>query len=126
MFGNKNSSPGARAFKRFLKNKSAVTGLIIILFSVVIAILGYCITQDSTPDANDQILQITNKEPGFRLKMLLVHKNKQMEKVGFLSKMISGAENPYQFIPLKSFQFIKDSIVIQEYTGSDDRCSFCC
>jgi peptide/nickel transport system permease protein len=119
----KSSSPGARALKRFFRNKSAVAGLLIIAISVIIAVLGYAITPDSTPDANDQILQITNKAPGFKVKMLQVRKNKNMEPTGFFSKMFSGAENAYQLIPINSYRFSNDSIVVDEYTGSNDRIS---
>jgi len=100
-----------------------VAGLVIIAISVIIAVLGYAITPDSTPDANDQILQITNKAPGFKVKMLHVRKNKNMEVAGFFSKMFSGAENAYQLIPINSFRFSNDSIVVDEYTGSSDRIS---
>jgi peptide/nickel transport system permease protein len=120
----KNStSPGARAFRRFLKNKSAVAGLVIIISSIIIAVLGYVITPDSTPDANDQILQITNKAPGFKIQMLHVHKNKNFEDAGFFSKMFLGAENKFQLVPINAYRFVKDSVMVEEYTGSNDRFS---
>lgn len=115
------NSPLQRAFNRFLKNRSALVGLIIIGFSIVIAVLGYAITPDSTPDANDQILQITNKEPGFRVQVLKVKKNKTIEDKSWFYNMLYGKENTFEWIPINSYIFVNDSITVDEYTGSDSR-----
>jgi len=111
------NSPTARAFRRFLRNKPAVIGLALIIFSFVIALLGYQITPDFTPDANDQILQITNKSPGFAVKMLKRAKNKNVERRNFFSLMLFGQENPYELIPIKSYRFEGNEIIYEEYTG---------
>ncbi len=114
---SKSNSPTARAFRRFLRNKPAVIGLTVIILSVIIATLGYQITPDTTADANDQILQITNKSPGFSLKLLKSAKNKNVEKQNFFGKMILGQENPYELIPIHSYRFDGDKIFYREYTG---------
>ncbi len=96
-------------------------GAILIALSAFIALAGYLITPDSTPDANDQVLQIINKEPGFSVLMLHKTKNKNIEPVFFLSKMIHGAENSYELIPVKEYAFVADSIFLTEYTGVESR-----
>ncbi|HXH18229.1 MAG TPA: ABC transporter permease [Chitinophagales bacterium] len=113
----KSNSPASRAFRRFLRNKPAVIGLMVIVFSAIIALLGYQITPDSTPDANDQVLQITNKAPGFTVKMLRRTKNKHIERKNFFTMMIHGCENPYELIPIHSYRFEGDKIIYEEYTG---------
>lgn len=113
------NSPLYRSWQRFLKNRSAVAGLVIIGLSVIIALLGYIITPDSTPDANDQILQITNKPPGFKVLLLQKHKNKTFEQVSFIEKMIYGVENRFEMIPISDYRFSSDSIIIVEYTPSE-------
>lgn len=95
-----------------------MAGLVFIFVSVIIALLGYAITPDATPDANDQILQIANKPPGFRILMLQIHKNKIVEPVGFFEKMIFGAENKHQLIPIQYYHFHYDTIIITEYGSS--------
>ena len=43
-----------QTWKKFKKNKLGMLGLFLILFATLISILGYLITPDSTPFANDQ------------------------------------------------------------------------
>ncbi len=114
-----NNNPFYRSWQRFLKNRSAVFGLALIVVSVVVAVLGYTVTPDSTPDANDQILQITNKPPRFKVALLQKHKNKNFEQVSVIDKMFSGAENKFELIPINKFRFSNDSIIVEEYTHSE-------
>ena len=116
---SKANTPSSRSFKRFKRNKPAVIGLVWIIFSFIIAILGYQLTPDSTADANDQILQITNKPPGFTVHLLKRVKNKNIEKQNSFGKMLYGQENPYEMIPIHQYRFEGDKIVYEEYTGKD-------
>lgn len=102
-----------------MRNKPAVIGLALIALSFLIALLGYQITPDFTPDANDQILQITNKSPGFTVKMLKRAKNKNVERGNFFKVMMVGQENPYELIPVISWRFEGGEIVYEEYTGEN-------
>lgn len=111
------NSPFRRAWKRLLKNKPAVIGMVFILASVIIAVLGYQITPDATPYANDMILQIGTKPPGFTIKMLKIKKNKDAEKTSFFEKMFWGQENPYKLIPINEYTFNKEHIIVDEYIG---------
>ncbi|GIV34998.1 MAG: hypothetical protein KatS3mg031_2533 [Chitinophagales bacterium] len=113
------NSPSSRALRRFMRNIPAVAGMVVILLSSIIAILGYLITPDASPDANEQILQITNKPPGFTVKMLKVTKNKIIEPAGWWQKMLFGQESPFFLIPVHSYTLADDKIVFQEYTGAD-------
>lgn len=114
-------SPGKKAFKRLLRNKSAVFGMVVIILSVILAILGYAITPDSTPLANDQVLEISNKEPGFTITMLHKRKNVPIEQRNFFSKMFSGQPNPYDLVPINGYEVKGDSLLVQAYAGSSDR-----
>lgn len=115
----KGQSPFKRSLKRFTRNIPAIAGLVVILIAVVLAILGYLITPDKTNNANDQVLQITNKAPGFETKMLLKRKNKPIDQSGFFHTMLFGKQNPYEQIPVKEIRFEKDKVIAQELTGSD-------
>lgn len=115
----KSNSPTSRAFRRFMRNMPAVIGIAVISFSVIIALLGYLVTPDSTADANDQILQITNKSPGFTVKMLKRAKNKNVERENVFSRMFLGEENPYEMIPIHQYHFEGSDIIYEEYTGDN-------
>jgi len=107
-----------KAWKKFRKNKIAMTSFYFIIAVVVVSVLGYLITPDSTPDANNQILQLSVKPPGTSVKMLLVKKNMEIKRVSFLHKMLFGQENPYYYTPLHSYRFAGDSLVAEIYAGS--------
>ena len=79
-------SPNQKAMKRLLKNKPAVFGIFIIAFAVFVAIFGYFLAPDSTPDANDQITELAFKNPGFHIKMIAVRKNQPQSKNNFFKK----------------------------------------
>ena len=112
-------SPNQKAIKRLLKNKPAVFGMIVILFAVVVAFLGYSITPDSTPNANDQINEIAIKPTGFRMQLLKVRKNQDFPSQNIFTTMFYGKPNPYKLIPIESYAFKKDSIVVEQYKGDN-------
>ncbi len=94
-------------------------GLFIIATTVVIFILGYLITPDSTPNCNDQKPELQIKAPGFSIKMLKVRKNEQSYKVNFFSRMLFGEESDYTYIALYDYTFSGNDIVVEEYTGNE-------
>ncbi len=111
-------SPNKRALKRLLKNKPAVGGLIVIFLAIMIAILGYLIVPDSTPDANDQILEIATEQPSFSKQMLLKRKNRSVQQRNIFGKMLFGQDNPYQMIPINSYKIDGKSIICEVYGGT--------
>jgi len=52
------------AWKRLKKNKGAMFGLVIIFISIITGIFAYFIANDSTPNADRQIVEIQAKKPG--------------------------------------------------------------
>lgn len=106
------------AWQRLKKNKLAMGSLFIITLSVVVSILGYTITPDPTPDANDQKLELKIKPPGFSVKMVLVRENKEVRNQGFFSRMIYGEDRAYTSTPIYDYRFEGNDIVYEEYTGS--------
>jgi peptide/nickel transport system permease protein len=109
------------AWQRLKKNKLAMFGLTGIGVCMLMAILGFLITPDSTPDANDQILELSIKRPGFEVKMLQNRKNEISHHVGFFRKMITGEVSDYRSIPLSDYHFEGNDMVCREYTGNDKR-----
>ncbi|HEY4798181.1 MAG TPA: ABC transporter permease, partial [Bacteroidia bacterium] len=108
----------AMMWHRLRKNQSAMVGLIVIAFSILIASLGYLITPDSTPNANLQFPELNIKKPGFKMKFLKVRKNETQSDMGFFTRMQQGEPNIYQMIPLHDYYFEGNDIVIEQYTGS--------
>ena len=109
------------AWKRFLKNKTGVASLIVIALTILIAILGYLITPDSTPYANTHILEIGTQKPGFKVEMLKVRKNEAYVSTPVFHKMLFGSPENYLFIPIENMPVYEDEkITVQVFDADHD------
>ena len=104
------SSLSRLAWSRFKKNISGMISLFVIIATVIIAILGYLITPDSSPMCNTQILEICTQKPGFSTEFLKIRKNQPLVIKSALSKMIMGEPSNYNYIPITSYKFNKKNI----------------
>jgi peptide/nickel transport system permease protein len=111
-------SLSAQTWRRFKRNKLSMLGLITIVISCIISILGYAITPDHTPYANDQKPELHIKEPGFSSRFLLVKKNEDFEKPGFFKKMLFGAYDEYSALTLYNYFFRGANVEVEEFTGN--------
>jgi peptide/nickel transport system permease protein len=129
MFFRKNKTPefysrslSYYTWKRFKRNKPAVFGLTVIFIAVIIAVLGSTIRPDSTPMANEMLLQISAKEPGAKVSILKIRKNKEIQKTSFFGKMLfGGEESAYNEIPLENYWFENDQLAAEQYTGNGSK-----
>lgn len=103
------------AWQRLKKNKGAVFGLVIILLSILTAVFSYFIAPDSSPYANRIILEIGGEKPGYQRDFLKLKKEKEVNNTGFFTRLISGQEDKYYFIPIDSYNVTSDSIIVQKY-----------
>jgi len=103
---------------RFKRNKIAVSSIIFIMLTVLIAVLGYLITPDSTPFANNQILEFSTKKPGFSSKVLLVRKNSKQDKSNIFRQMLFGKKSSYLLIPFSEYYFDNNKIILEEFIDS--------
>ena len=104
---------------RFKRDKLAMFGLCLIFFATIISILGYLITPDSSPFANDQKPELHIKKPGFTAKILLLKKNEAPHSKNIFNTMIFGKISDYSTIPYYSYTFKGFDIIIEEYTGNE-------
>jgi len=107
------------AWFRLKKNKLALFGLFLIGIAVFIAFMGPFIRPDGTPKANDQILEITTKKPGFTIELLKIRKNEALRSTTFWDAITDGVESEYITVPIYDYSFEGDNLVIEKYTGSD-------
>ncbi len=97
-------TPSYYVRKRLWKNKPAIAGFIVIVFAHIIAILGYLIMPDHTPNANDGSALIKKKPIGFESTLLKFRKNREIERGNFLEKMYMGQESDFIIQPVSSYQ----------------------
>jgi len=114
-------TPSQRTWKAFKRNKIAVAALVFILLSVLIAILGYLVMPDSTPLANNMTIQLGIKKPGAEFTMLRIRRSEPVDTVNLITKMLFGQSAFYKDIPITGYHFFKDSIIVDEYVGDEDK-----
>jgi len=104
-------------WNRFKRNKLSLVGFFIISASIILALLGYLITPDSTPYSNNQILSIAAKPPLFKVKIASIRINQTFKPESFLHILLFGKETHFISIPIDSFRFEGDFLILHEYSS---------
>jgi len=104
------------AWKKLLQNKIGIGSMIFIMLIIIISILGYLISPDSTPLANSQSLELAALKPGTSVNILHVIQNKTYKRKNFISLMLFGQSQNYNAISYSSYRFEADQIITNEYT----------
>ena len=115
-------SLSALTWKRFRKQWEGMASLVFIMLVIIISILGYLITPDSTPYCNHQQLEIALRKPGFSVQLLQVQPGHEVPKVNGLHKMLFGQPALYQTIPISEHQTAGDSLRVRLFEQSDWVC----
>jgi len=113
------------AWRRLKKNKGAMVGLVIIFIAILTGIFAYFIANDTTPNADRQIVEIQAKKPGYKQLFIKVKKEKSIPNTNFFQRLLYGKEDPFNLIPINSYQEKGDSIIVQKFIddGVEDRIS---
>jgi len=114
-------TPTQRTWKLFKRNKFAMAGMFFIAACVIIAILGYLIMPDSTPQANNQTIQLSIKKPGSSFMMLRLRKTEHVDTVSCFAKMLYGQPTFYRDIPITGYKISGNTITVDEYIGDEDK-----
>jgi len=114
------NSPSKKIWIKFRRNTFAMGGLIFILLLMLMGIMGYLIIPDDTPMANTMHLQLSNKKPGRSFTFLITSKNTSVRKVGLIDKLLYGQESDSKSIPITSYRFDRDKVIVKPYIGDDE------
>jgi peptide/nickel transport system permease protein len=108
--------------KRFFRNISAVVGLVVVGLAVIIALLGYLIMPDDTPNADDGNPHIQTKPAGFKVKILKKHKNIPIQEHNFLERIFAGTPSQYSIVPVESYKINRNNVTVsyRTYGGTKD------
>ncbi|MDD3567035.1 MAG: ABC transporter permease, partial [Bacteroidales bacterium] len=117
---NREGSPWQVAFRKFFRNRLSLTSSVFVGLIAVLAVLGYLIAPDSTPWANNQHLAIATQKPGFKTKFFLIPKSTDVEKKGFLGKLIGGEQSQFREVPMLDYRIEDWKIIVTEYTEPED------
>ena len=104
--------------KRLLRNKPAMAGLGFILGAFLVAILGYWVMPDASPNANHSVVQLQKKPPGFSVLMVRIKHSPGPPARGLWQRWWFGQEMSYFEIPVQRYQIRGDSIRITPYVSA--------
>lgn len=96
-----------------LRNKGAAFGLILIVCSLLLALSGYFIAPDASPNANRMIPEIGSKKPGFEVLLLRLQREQNTSSTSLWHRLLYGKEDSWQYVPVSSYQIQKDSLIYQ-------------
>lgn len=113
-----------RVIRRFIRNPLSVVGSIVIFCMFIIAISGYLILPDKTPNANLQFLELAAKKPGFSVSVLKVRKNEPVDSQCFIKTMIFGKKSEFDIYPFLDITFKDQYLAIREYTDFPEEDEF--
>lgn len=109
----------AETWRRFKRQKLSMAGLIVIVFACIISILGYLITPDSSPYANNVKPELHTMRPGFQVTSLKVKKNQTADDTNWFEKMLFGKQGDYTYVTFSDYEFSNNNVIIEEFTGDD-------
>src|SRR5688572_2366386 len=103
------------AWQRLKRNRLAMFGIFIIVVLMIMSILGYLITPDKSPDAATHIEEIAIRKPGFSCQIIKLKKNVAPVDQNFLTTMIFGKPNEYEYHAINKYWFKGNEIYWEEY-----------
>jgi peptide/nickel transport system permease protein len=104
-------------WRKFRKNPLALASLLFIVLSALLAMLGYLITPDSTPFANQQHLELATHKPGHQADILLITKNQEPITTSLVRKMLFGKAPAASSIPIQKWWFDGAWLHYETYAG---------
>ncbi len=114
-------SPNYYIRRRLFNNYPAIAGLAIILLASLIAVLGYAIMPDNSPNANDGAIQLQKQLPGFRARMLKIRKNAEIEERSWLGALAFGQPSPYLLEPIDSYRVEDLQVFVTPYGETGEK-----
>lgn len=108
-----------KAIGKFISNANALAGSLTLCYAFLLFIFAHILAPDKSPFANDQINELTFKEPGFSIHTLKIPIEMESPSQTLLSKLINGKHSKFRELPLNSYSFKGDSIIISRYIGEE-------
>jgi peptide/nickel transport system permease protein len=110
--------PGYYVRQRLLQNRPAMAGLGFIVLCALVAVLGYWVLPDNSPNANNSLVQLQKEPPGFQatiLRLPLPEAARSSTSDNIFSTWLHGRAPHYQEVPISSYRFVGDSVLTVPY-----------
>ena len=106
------------AWHRFCRNPLSIASLVVIGLFLLVAILGYLITPDHTPNCNQQYLELATLKPFSKATFLCTNEDPARKtKLLSFKTMFQGEPLNYTATPIIKYRYARDSIIATPYNG---------
>jgi oligopeptide transport system permease protein len=105
-------------WKKLSRKKSAMVGLCIIVFAILVCIFGYIIAPDATTDADLQTVEIQSKPAGYEQLFLKIC-NSQKSNLSYTPAIFNGKPNNYKYLPIKNYTINGQTIAVNKFVDDD-------
>lgn len=106
--------PDRNAWRRLLRNRSALFGLAIILCAVLVALFAYPLSPDGSPYANRMIIEIGGKKPGYTQQFLKLPLPEASVPKSEGFRWWSGTPDRFQYIPITGYTVQQDQLTLHQ------------
>lgn len=115
---NSNKEFGNQTWRRLKKNKLAFAGLLFILLAVFLAVFGYLIAPDNSPNADLQTIEIQAQKPGYHQLFLKIPDKKNIPS-SWLQNVFFGKPSQFRYIPISGYRIEANNIFINKFIDED-------
>jgi ABC-type dipeptide/oligopeptide/nickel transport system permease subunit len=115
-----------KILQQLLKRPSAIVALCIIGITCMLSVFAYLLAPDSTPSANNMIIELGAKPPGFTKQILYIPKNIREERHSHFFEWFNGTPSGYNEVPINGYRFDGETLVVRHYIddGLEDTMSY--
>lgn len=106
------------AWRRLKKNRTALAGLLIIILSFLVALFGYLLAPDNSPNADLQTIEIQAKKPGYSQLFVKIPDRKK-EHSDMLTDLMFGRTLQFRYVPITSYSIQGNKLMANKYVDED-------
>lgn len=117
---SKANSLSAEAWRKLKKNRYAMAGLFVIIIATLIAIFSPLIRPDGTVNADEAIMEIQRKKPGFTTNVLTITENKDEESSKYFRLGTGGKDDGLKHKAFFEYRISAPYIEIEEYSKNKE------
>jgi ABC-type dipeptide/oligopeptide/nickel transport system permease subunit len=99
--------------QKLVQRPLALFSISIISITMLVAILAYQLAPDNSPNANQMILELTAKPPGFSKDFLVIPKSEN--QLTQSSSWWSGTPSKYSYIPINNYAVMNKQLLVSHY-----------
>lgn len=110
----RNNEQNISLLRKLLKKKAALVALVIIGLTSLVATFAYQLAPDNTPYANNMIVELGAKDPGFTQEILLIPRTFKQPEISLLNRIFNGTPHTYNTVPINGYYF-KDTLLMARH-----------